>query len=71
MKPSLKRRNVAASLTLLLALVFTSSKAAVTVALVPLLARPGWLSPMALGVVAIDVAVSLRSHQSAPRRRRS
>jgi len=38
---------------------------------VPLLARPGWLSPMALGVVAIGVAVSLRSHQSAPRRRRS
>lgn len=39
--------------------------------LVPLLVRPAWLSPMALGVVAVGVAVSLRSHQSAPRRRRS
>ena len=38
---------------------------------VPLLVRPAWLSPMALGVVAVGVAVSLRSHQSAPRRRRS
>ncbi len=38
---------------------------------VPLLSRPAWLMPMALGVVAVGVAVTLRTHQSAPRRRRS
>jgi len=37
----------------------------------PLLSRPAWLMPMALGVVAVGVAVTLRTHQSAPRRRRS
>ncbi len=37
---------------------------------VPLLMRPAWLLPTALGVVAVGVAVSLRSHQSAPRSRR-
>lgn len=35
----------------------------------PLLTRPAWLLPMALGVVAVGVVVSLRSHQNAPRPR--
>ncbi len=38
--------------------------------LTPVLVRPAWLGPMAFGVVAAGVALSLRSQRQAPRSRR-
>jgi hypothetical protein len=37
---------------------------------VPILLRPAWLTPTALGLVAAGVAVSLGTRQGAPRSRR-